>query len=731
LRLLNIDAETNESRREFFQSVFGDCEGLVCIGVLNRQKKMKQEFFQYPEQIDDMLEHINMNYHSRNLYFCPQLLSEKKRRKESVSQCPVVWADLDECDWKIVDPKPSLVIESSPNRFQAMWFLDKPADPADGEDASHRIAYKYEDLGADLTGWDLSQFLRVPLTYNIKYGSGSNAPITQVIEHNDNVYSIEEFQKLEQIPGLSYDVADYPQGLEDQDPDPIFERHKHNLSKVVLDLYSKKPTKDWSAALWRLENELLEAGLSQEETFIICWNAKCNKYARDKRPPEHLWIDVSKADTRVEAHHSIGKQTLPSLLSDGERKIVDGTEGFVERYVQWARSRSDASAQYHEGTAFVVLSTMLAGVLKLKANFGTVIPNIWLMILADTTLTRKSTAMNMAMDLIDAVYDDALLATEATTEGIMQALSLRAGKPSVFHRDEFTGLLEGMKRKDYLSGLMEVLTGLYDGRKQTRQLRKEKIEVRDPVLILLCGGIKSRTFELMDVEHITSGFIPRFIFITAESDMTRYKPVGPLSEAEDDAYQEIVQELGDIKDLYTSDITMRVMGQPITKTAEFPVEMSEDAWERYQAFEIAMVSFGLESDNSSLYTPVMDRLSKTGLKCAMLIAAARQDPFKHGTKVVVEESDMLVAISYIERWRRYSIEIIEATGKPVAEKRIEQVFKIIHNSKGVVQRSHIMQRCHLTARDADWIFETLVQRGLIAKRRDKRAVAFVSLSKPD
>src|SRR5688500_8562350 len=106
------------------------------------------------------------------------------------------------------------------------------------------------------------------------------------------------------------------------------------------------------------------------------------------------------------------------------------------------------------------------------------------MILADTTLTRKTTAMDMAMSLLREVDDDVILATDGTVEGLMQAISTRPGRPGIFWKDEFSGLLEAMRKKDYMASMAETLTNLYDHKYQKRQLRKEVIELREPVLLM-------------------------------------------------------------------------------------------------------------------------------------------------------------------------------------------------------------------------------------------------------
>jgi hypothetical protein len=191
-----------------------------------------------------------------------------------------------------------------------------------------------------------------------------------------------------------------------------------------------------------------------------------------------------------------------ALLTDEERSLAEKSSTIVEEYIDWAKDLGDAAWQYHQAGAFVILSSLLAGSVRLPTSYGTVVPNLWFMILADTTLTRKTTAMDVAMDVIQEIDSDAVLATDGSIEGLFTSLSMRPGRPSVFLRDEFSGLLESMSRKDYYAGMAETLTKLYDGKFQKRVLRKETIEVRDPVLIVFAGGIRERVLGLLTHEHV-------------------------------------------------------------------------------------------------------------------------------------------------------------------------------------------------------------------------------------
>ena len=293
------------------------------------------------------------------------------------------------------------------------------------------------------------------------------------------------------------------------------------MNPGVFRLYNEVPQEDWSGRLWRMMMLMFEAGMTRNEIYVIAQTAKCNKYDRDGREVMQLWADVCRAFVKHQEDLKtvlIPEFTKVDLVTDTEVKDAQKNDTFLERYITWATSLGDAAPQYHQAGGLVILSALLSGSVQLPTAYGNMYTNLWFMILADTTLTRKSTAMDISVDLLAEIDSDLIMATDGSIEGLLQGLSLRPSKPSIFLRDEFTGLLDSMTKKDYMSGMPELLTKLYDGKLQKRMLRKEIIEVKDPRLIIFAGGIRSKTQQLLTLEHVSSGFMPRFVFLTAESD---------------------------------------------------------------------------------------------------------------------------------------------------------------------------------------------------------------------
>lgn len=705
--------EARRDREVFFRSVFGQNEGEFCIGVSivpppGSRRKMHQRFFHYPTQLEEALDLIDANIVRADLYFCPQLLNSKEKlSKHTVEMCPSVWADLDNCLPSKLLVEPTIVWETSPNRFQAIWRLEEVAVPQDAESLSRRIAYYHAGDGADRSGWDLTQFLRIPRTGNFKYRDEldpTNPAIVQVVGGTAAKYRPEDFKKYPEVKRAEFLDLPLPE-MPTEEPLEIVQRYRRQINPQVFDLFATEPKGTWSEHLWRLLMLCFEAGMELPEVFRVADEAACNKYKRDGRDIEYLWKDVCRAYVRMQ--QNIGAVVFTAapqieLITDEEERQAAQQNTFLERYIAWASGLGDAAPQYHQAGAFVALSSILAGHVRLPTSFGTIIPNLWFMILADTTLTRKSTAMDIAMDLVNDVDDDVLLATDGSLEGMMQQLQGRPGRASVFLRDEFAGLLEMMTKRDYYAGMAEMLTKLYDGKIQKRILRRETVEVREPVLIIFAGGIRNRVQGLLTQEHVSSGFIPRFVFITAESNTDRLRPLGPPTEIDMSNRDMLVRELASLMSHY------HVEDGDRRTTKKFQAVLTTDAWARYNKLESDMLKAGLASERPDMMTPMFDRLAKSTLKAALLIAASRQ----RDERVVLEECDLIAALSFGSKWRGYAIEVVNGVGRTAWERETEKILNAVIRHPGIT-RSKLMQGYHLTAKAADVIFDTLIQRGQI------------------
>lgn len=698
----------------FFRAAFGKNEGFVCIARIDAHTSQYYEsFFRWPEEENRVVSYVENNKVGSNVYFCPQILKGKRRLKETVQICPTLWADLDECSPDKLLVAPSIALRTSSNRYAALWVLEEPIDPVTGEELSQRIARYHAKDGCDQSGWDLSQLLRVPHTYNYKYMPDS--PLVEVLSSEPTYYRASDFDMYPTVPGAERFIEDFPSELLNKDAYELFSVVRGRLPQRATRLFFDIPDGEWSSALWALELQCLEAGLSKEETFVVANGAACNKYKRDNRPASELWNEVCRAFARVENDHRadihIAKgETAAELLTDEEREQVEADETFIERYIQWASSLGDAAPEYHQAGAFILLSALLAGNVRLPTSYGSVALNLWFMILGTTTLTRKSTSMDIATELLEEIDNDVLLATDGSVEGLLTSLSLRNNRPSIFLRDEFSGMLSAMSKKDYMSGMAEMFTKLYDGKTMKRVLRKDTITVKSPLLIMYTGGIESRITWALTPEDVTSGFMPRFIFIRGTVDPDRLRPLGPPTPVNLDDREKILDELITIRKFYGEKQEIRIAGNrgSFSEERHWDASLTPEAWALYNKFERKMVNLGMTAENADYMTPTYDRLSKSGLKVAVLIAASRMA----NDTVIVTELDVLHAFYYVEQWRRWAVGVLNDVGKSAYEGTLNRMVMTITRQPGIT-RGRIMQVHHLTSLQATLAIDTLSERGII------------------
>lgn len=717
----------NKLRKQFFEYLFDGQQGYACVCVApgkHARRYFTQNFFLWPSQKDELLTFIERTGSQKNLWFCVNLFDKAERTKEHALPGDIVWADLDTCNPADIEPAPNVVIESSPGRFQTIWKVDTTLPPEQAEEYSKRIAYAYNENGADISGWDITQLLRVPFSSNLKYDTKPQVKLANAIE---KPYTIDEFEQLDQVSsnGASLgEISDAPDLETLPQPELIIYKYSANLKKTAFEsLYTVEPNRndDWSKLLWRLINVCLEAGMSVEETFAIAESAGCNKYKRDNRPASYLWRDVLKAESSQSKLTLVTAKFAPLQIPELVSK-TDCSRTFIDTYGEWATSATDALPSYHDVTAFILLSSFLAGGLYLKTNYvAKFIPNLWALILGDSTLTRKTTAMRMGIDMIMEIDDEIILATDGSVEGLLSGLSIRPSRTSVFYKDEVSGFIDSINRKDYLAGMPETLTQLYDVPPiYTRRLRKEVISISNPIFIFFGGGIRDKVYSLLSEEFILSGFLPRFLVVSGDADISRIRRTGPAGEVITEQRQDIKTSLMDMYESYNRVAEIKLGGQSVEVEAGIEAKLDKEAWQAYGDIEMQMVEKASESPIRTLALPTFERLSRSLLKMSMLLAASRQSP-DESNQIVVTQQDILNAAWYIQDWGRHTIELMSNTGKGMTQRELEKILEAIRRNPGVT-RSWIMQRYHKTKREMDEILGTLVDRGEVYQKKVGRGV---------
>lgn len=712
---------TQEDQRVgFFNLLFEEREGFLCVAWQPKgghKKEFKQKFFMWPEQSIAMENFIQEKTLGHNLWFGVNLFRRPERTRDFAVPTTLLWADLDYCDPGEIDPAPQFRLQSSPKKYQGFWRLDEVILAEEAQTLSKRIAYAYKDKGADVSGWDIEQLLRVPYTYNYKYDDGvSEVPEVQILTQFEVRLSKKLFEsltpptpeeKLEETSDPLPDVRSLP------DAENVVYKYQSQLKRTpFFDLYLEEPNADWSAAMWQLIMVAFEAGLDKEEVFAVALTSKCNKYDRDNRPIVYLWREILKAELK---HRKIELMLGdPQVLEIPE--LFDGSEPpvtTIEDYRNWASKATDAIEEYHELACAMMLSSLTASGLYCHVGAWEVKPNLWGLVMGDTTLTRKTTAMDIAMKFVTDIERDLIVATDGSVEGLLTQLSARPEKVSVWYRDEVQGMFDAIRKRDYMASMFDTFTKLYDVPPLlTRTLRKEVITITKPVFIFFGGGITDSIYAALNDTHIMSGFLPRFLVVRGDADFSKVRPVGPLSPEIAESRRQLLNTYTDLHALYNEDTKIDIPDANTSFDVPTSIEvlLTPEAWEYNKEIYMRLAKEAHESSYQVTAQPTFERLSWSLLKLAMLLAASRQQP--KDNRIKLEVKDLQSAAYYIQRWGRHSIDLILNVGRTANERIVSRVLDHVRRNPGC-SRSHISRAFHFSKIELNIILDTLEDRGQV------------------
>ena len=368
----------------------------------------------------------------------------------------------------------------------------------------------------------------------------------------------------------------------------------------------------------------------------------------------------------------------------------------LSEYVRLASDAIPAPKAYHVLCCLSLLSTLLAENVVLPLKSDHLYPNLYIMLLADTTWTYKTTSMKRALGMVDKVYPDSLIGSGGSPEGLFYALSERPGISSLFFRDEAVGFFYEAGQKNYMAGMLDSLTKFYDCQSERRVLAGDQrnnqttrtVHIRDPRLSLLAGGTLTRFFDVINEDKIMDGFLPRFLFSVKEGHASNLRPL----ELADNSYTR------DRDILLQNVLTMFLRGKRQLTTTKPVLDMHGE-------YMSALVDSEYSKYGGRDFGGVYNRLAISVLKVAMILACVEGK--EH---VKMEKSHIQNAILLAQDWKQSIDYVIKTVGKPTKERQYDKVLGFLHENGGASTRASLMRLFHLESRDMTRVVDTLLDR---------------------
>lgn len=703
--------------REFFDKIYGDSQGYVVLVTKSDDGKLEsQRWFEWPERAATV-ERYTMLQSDEDVYAGVSLFGSKDRHDPTFSHA--VYADADTCHPDNFRLTPSIVVETSEGRWHCWWLVDEEITAQEASEASHRIYRAHRDQGVD-SGWGTGKLLRVPGTLNTKYGK----PVEVFAKYNDVVYTIDTINaayadiNLNTVDGsgLDYDV---PPDIDEYERTAL----EDQLSAAGLStLYTTVPPdgSDWSQRLYKLELELFRLGWTHEQVYNIAKEAACNKYARDRRSDADLWRDVLKAGGEYEAtkdvlvdpsvRYSLDKA---NFLTTAEREYCQENPTFIDRYTQWVATRTDSAETYQRSLACVLLGAVFGGRGYLPLKWGRTGLNLWLLLLGDTTRTRKSTARSIFLRVLhryEAVSQESIdIGTEATSEALVVELGKRGPMPaSLMHKDEVNGWFLQLYTKQYRVGEMETLTELYDGNVPVvlRTSKDSGNRARGRTVFNFVGvGIRAQTANILTKQHFESGFLARMLWSVADppprqhgSEDVQFND-GEVQYGRDEGLEAMVTDLLNRVSVWDDDEAVSI-------------NMDKASRNRYNEWAEATMQQIERSGEVDTLSPPFKRLGDSLIKTAALLAM-------YDGQRVITLKHLLPALQQTELWYNDMVRMLQEVASSDFERRLNEVASYIGSGTNSMRLESDINRkfARLRPREMEEVISALKIQGRIRRPR--------------
>ena len=695
------------------------------------------KWFQLPGDLNSgMVQRWVMRNLEDDLYFTPNSYKRPVRQESEVNQTNFVYADDDGVTGQYRVP-PSAEVTTSIGHKHIYWKLDAPVDSRRIKRVGFEIAAAHrhdneahgdmkadhKHCGTDPGGWDLVQILRVSGSKNKK-----NPFVEQIVtwETRDDEdgnglvsYTLEGLEAAYPQTDAKVSIELPEDHLPDEIPDHkiLLDRLSGRGDLIALWMNAPGPNEDWSTRLHALLNALFRQKFTPEEVYSLAWTAQCNKWRRGSRntngtftayrdPELKLWADVRKAwvthteqpdffayetiiDAAQEGVEEDGTPINPVyraqhdrletvLLTPEERDAIKGLRTLVDTYVEWASQKTDAAKVYHIGAIFSIMSLVFGEFGHVEPRFGRLRLNLWFLIAGRTTRSRKSTALKLMLSILSGIQESNHFwyneGSNFTGEGIDSRLAAKDRRSTLIYKDEIQGLFKEAGAKGYMTGLLDKLTDLYDGR-VSGKLRSGSTDETAEFESNFCFfgmGIVDKITSVLTNDDYDSGFAPRFIHVLGETPPktkeSEYLPQmdHAATRGIDPLYQKLMNDILMAR-------TAWEMKVPDYRTVG--IRFSDDAWERWNDMKWRMQEIITGTDREKVLEAAVDRLSISVMKASALLAMS-------DGREQVEVYDVLIAAQYAERWLQDLFDVSERVAESFWKKDLNNVHDLILRKGG-------------------------------------------------
>jgi hypothetical protein len=431
-------------------------------------------------------------------------------------------------------------------------------------------------------------------------------------------------------------------------------------------------------------------------------------------------------------------------LTEAEQTAAAGAGTWLDEYTKYANQASPMTpALFHLSYGLSLLSTAIARRVYVRAGDDVIYPNLYMLLIAPSTLYAKTTGLNVALKLLDvAGLNNFLLPTGVTPQSLISELTHRV--PPTFNdwvkddrdewqkerlfaaqrawwMDEAASLLDLFKQKN-TADLLGLILKLYGcpPRLTASTVGRGRETVRYPYLSI-CGPTTPAAMRshLKNYELWGDGLFARFLMVTPDT-----APVDAFYQATLETPSHLAQHLNKL-----AFQTLQTPKENITGVIQAPpaiqAQIQPEVWRKWQAYKSGIFTMLVNKAVPEKLYSLYGRLHTTAIKIAMLLAASDVVDMAEGNPLVIRPEHWARAQMLTEGYRASLHRLVDDASKPVDDEDQELAEKIISRvtSTDKNTRRELAQSLHMSAGAQrarfDALLNQLLHDGILEERETK------------
>jgi hypothetical protein len=388
---------------------------------------------------------------------------------------------------------------------------------------------------------------------------------------------------------------------------------------------------------------------------------------------------------------------------------------FLEEFSNLLSRRTGISKVWAEDLASAALSTAVGPRVKLITKVAPLQLNLFFLNIGSSGLTVKSIALNnyfydVLAELQEMTIGQGfLLPSTFTAEGLHNWFQVSTLKSGCVIQDEFSRLMKDVKSKKYMSGMLEYLSCLYDGRSPSRLTVAHGSQEMSLVFVNLVACSTPYLLTVMEPEQFfLQGTGNRFLYYVSEPSVREsgdseefFSPPNPLS-GNVKSFAEM------LKDYYMNTQNRDLLLTPEAGKILFAYRSSKE-----KEADKLYASNALDLD-----APYIIRTPAFAMKFASLKAIDREGKIETKDPISLNKEDALYGTSRTEIHFQYFKRVRELNESLGAQQRakvrgrdVQDVIRCLTDLGGHGTETDLHRLLHLNAEQIMQIEHELVETG--------------------